>query len=372
MKKLIILIVVLCCIIGMGSVYAGEINVMVDGNLLDCDTILRDGVTYVPIRAVAENMGANVTYDAETHTAIIKSADVVASEMIAEVSKSVVAIIGNYKDDGINDNVQAVSHGSGVVIKSGGEILTNAHVVKNLEQIIVVMNDGLGYTARLKYIDEDIDLAVVKIEKIGLTPIKFADPSEIVAGKTAYAIGTPVSFSMRNSVSKGIISGINSSAFSDYRLIQTDAAINPGNSGGPLVNLKGELIGINSSKFMSSYIERIGFAIPIDTVKYALNQFELYGKIRKVNLGMRYQNTWAASIGLPTREGLTVKAVDAGSAADSAGIQPGDVINKIGEDEIHSIVDFNEAMKKHKIGSIAVFQMQRGETIFNTNVVITE
>lgn len=371
MKRFIAVITAIFCL-GMSSVYARDINVVVDGIMLDGDTILKDGTTYVPIRAVAESMGAYVTYDEVTHTAIIKSADMAASEMVAEVSKSVVAIVGNYKDESINDRVEAVSHGSGVVIKSGGEILTNAHVVKNLEQIIVVMNDGLGYTARLKYIDEDFDLAVVKIDKIGLTPIKFADSSEIVSGKTVYAIGTPVSFSLRNSVSRGIISGINCAAFSDYRLIQTDAAINPGNSGGPLVNSKGELIGINSSKFVSDYIEGIGFSIPVDTVRYVLSQFDTYGRVRKVNLGMKYQNTWAASMGFPTQEGLNVKTVESGSTAYTAGIRDGDIINKIGSDEIHSTVDFNEVMKKYKIGNTVVFELKRGEQIFNANVTITE
>lgn len=371
MKKIIAVIVAVCCI-GTGTVFAGDINVVVDGKVISGDVILKDGVTYVPIRKVAESMGAYVTYNEDTNTAIIKSADEAASEMVARVSKSVVAIVGNYKDEDINDRVEAVSHGSGVVIKSGGEILTNAHVVKNLEQIIVVMSDGLGYTARLKYIDEDFDLAVVKIDKIGLTPIKFAETSEIVAGKTVYAIGTPVSFSLRNSVSKGIISGINCAALSNYRLIQTDAAINPGNSGGALVNAKGELLGINSSKFVADYIEGIGFSIPVDTVKYVLNQFDTYGKVRKADLGMKYQNTWAASMGFPTQEGLNVKSVENGSSAYTAGIRAGDIINKIGSDEIHSVVDFNEAMKNYKIGNTAVFELQRDGQVFKTNVVITE
>ncbi len=371
MKKIVALIALVLWM-GSYSAYAGDINVVIDGKLIEGDTILKDGTTYVPLRMVAESMGADVSYDNVTKTAIIKSADEIASEMIAEVSKSVVAIVGNYRDENMSDRVESVSHGSGVVIKSGGEILTNAHVVKNLEQIIVVMSDGLGYTARLKYIDEDFDLAVIKIDKIGLTPIKFADSSEIVAGKTAYAIGTPVSFSLRNSVSKGIISGINCSAFSDYRLIQTDAAINPGNSGGPLVNSKGELLGINSSKYVASYIEGMGFSIPLDTVKYVLNQFDTYGRVRKVNLGMTYQNTWAASMGFPTQEGLNVKTVIKGSSADNAGIHAGDIINKIGFTEIHSTVDFNEAMKKYKIGDTALFEMCRDGQTYIANVIITE
>lgn len=369
MKKLIILFIALLLIMTLNS-YAGDIKVVVDGKTLEQDTILKDGVTYVPIRAVAESMGADVYYDPVTHTAIIRSAEEVVSDMIADVSESVVAIVGRYMDGSVNDKVETVSHGSGVVIKPGGEILTNAHVVKNLEQIIVVMNDGLGYTARLKYIDEKSDLAVVKIDKLGLKPVKFADSSAIVAGKNVYAIGTPVSFSSRNSVARGIISGISSPSFYEYRLIQTDAAINPGNSGGPLVNSKGELIGINSSKLVSGYVEGMGFAIPVDTVKYVLGQFETYGKVLRAELGMVFQNTWAASMGFPTREGLNVKSVAEGSAAYKAGIQAGDIINKIGVYEIHSTVDFNEAMKNYKAGNSVIFEMERNGVKFSASIMI--
>lgn len=336
------------------SVCANDMGarVVVNDTVLDCDIVMKDDRVYVPLRAVSDYMGADVSWDQAARTASIDfvRADNDVSQMLADVSPSVVAIVGNYNDSGTNTHLETTAHGSGVVIKSGGEILTNAHVVKNLDQIIVVMNDGAGYEAKLKYMDEDIDLAVIKINKLGLKPIRFAEPSAIVAGKTVVAIGTPISFSLRNSASKGIISGVNCNAFSHYRLIQTDAAINPGNSGGPLVNGNGELVGINSAKFVSASIEGMGFAIPVDTVQYALGQFEAYGRVRKIDIGIQYEESWAATLGLPTKEGLTVTGVEAGSAAAAAGIAAGDILMTVGGMDVHGEVDFYEAMKGYNIG----------------------
>lgn len=347
--------------------------VVVNGNQLDCDVILQNERVYIPLRAVSQSLGAEVSWDSDNYTASVNldSSDCGLSSVISDVSSSVVAIVGNYGAEGMDSHVEALSHGSGVIIKSGGEILTNAHVVKNLKQIIVVMSDGMGYEATLKYIDEDFDLAVVKINKIGLKPIKFADMSAVNVGQTVVAIGTPISFTLRNSASKGIISGINCTVNSDYRLIQTDAAINPGNSGGALVNVKGELVGINSSKFVSDAIEGMGFAIPCDTVKYVLSQFDNYGRFRKIKTGIEYEESWAASLGLPTYEGLSIKYVADGSAAGNAEIKAGDIIKKIGVVSIHGNVDYKEAMKQYNVGDTMEFLIERGGTeyLFYLNAV---
>lgn len=343
-------------------------SVVVNGNRLDCEVMLQNDTVYIPLRAVSESLGAEVAWNQDTYTASVNvdNSDVALSAMISDVSSSVVAIVGNYGVHGMDSHVQELSHGSGVIIKSGGEILTNAHVVKNLKQIIVVMNDGSGYEANLKYIDESFDLAVIKINKIGLKPIKFADPSKLIVGRTVIAIGTPISFTLRNSASKGIISGINCNLYSDYRLIQTDAAINPGNSGGALVNVAGELVGINSSKFVADYIEGMGFAIPCDTVKYVLSQFDLYGRVRIINTGIEYEESWASSLGLPSSEGLKVKYVATGSPADNSGVQQGDIIKKIGLVSVHGNVDFKESLKQYKIGDTMEIIIERngGEYIF--------
>ena len=337
-------------------------SVQVNGRLVNGTAILHNDRVYVPIRAVGEALGADVSWDDSTKTAHVWSANAEdASEMIAAVSQSVVAIVGNYRGANVSsDKVESMAHGTGVIIKSGGEILTNAHVVKDLEQIIVVMHDGLGYEARVKYMDEDVDLAVIKIDRIGLPAIGFADTAQIVTGKTVYAIGTPISFSMRNAASRGIISGVNSITDYPYRLIHTDAAINPGNSGGPLVNAAGQLVGINSSKFAGIGVEGMGFSIPVDTIQYVLAQFEAYGRLVRPNTGLTFDESWASRMGLPTQEGLRIVTVASGSAGERAGLQSGDCVIQVCGLDVHSVVDYNEAMKCASIGGDANITFQRG------------
>jgi serine protease Do len=349
----------------LGTMAAADISpkIIVNQKILNTELLVHNDRIYVPLRAVSEALGAEVGWDDETKTASITSAgEANLSDMIAEVSGSVVAIVGNYNNSGVYSaaGVEGTAHGTGVVIKSGGEILTNAHVVAGLENIIVVMSDGMGYEARLKYMDESIDLAVIKIDRLGLRPIKFAEPSSIVTGKTVVAIGTPISFSLRNSASRGIISGVNCQMGSDYRLIQTDAAINPGNSGGPLVNTAGELVGINSSKFAHVAVEGMGFAIPVDTVKYTLSQFENYGRVRRAYTGIDFEESWASRMGLPTQDGLTVTKVLSGSKGAQAGILAGDIVKAVGGITVHSLVDYNEAMKYFGMGEYVEFSVERG------------
>lgn len=375
MRKKHLLAMVFCLMLGNGALVQAKNPVLeINGQRADCELILKDDTIYVPIRKVSESMGASVAWNPETRVASIvqSESEQAVSDMLARVSRSTVAIVGNYRRNQQNAHVTTPAHGSGVVITSGGEILTNAHVVENLENIIVVMHDGSGYEASLKYIDTDLDLAVVKIQKLGLTPIKFADAEGITVGQSAYAVGTPISFSLRNSASRGIVSGVRCSAYGNYRLIQTDAAINPGNSGGPLVNSAGELIGINSSKFVSASIEGMGFAIPVDTVSYALRQFETYGKIRRVGIGITYEESWLASLGIPTPEGVTVKSVASGSSAERAGVQVGDVLMRIGTEEIHSRVDYHEAMKQYAAGAAIDVVFMRGSETLKLSLIAEE
>lgn len=224
-------------------------SVEVNGTQIDTDAVIIDDKTYVPLRGVFEAAGAEVSWNEETQTAGINisnslSDDELIPSVIESVSPSVVGIIGRGKTESYYGSQEGIMSGSGVIIKTGGEILTNAHVVKNMNTILVVMNDGKGYEAQLKYIDDDTDLAVVKIKKIGLPVVKFANSEDIVVGKQVIAIGTPITFSLRNSATVGHISGLNRSVGDPYRLIQTDTAITHGNSGGALINMNGELVGI--------------------------------------------------------------------------------------------------------------------------------
>jgi serine protease Do len=297
-------------------------------------------------------------------------------QVIKAVSPCVVGIIGNHKD--MEDSAynskysEDVIHGTGVIIKANGEILTNAHVVNEMDKIIVVLADGSGYEATLKCIDEESDLATVKIKKTGLPTAKLGNEKDIIIGKTVIAIGNPISISLRNSASIGIISGVNRGIDSFYKLIQTDAAINPGNSGGPLVNLKGEVIGINSSKFMGSGIEGMGFSIPISTVKYVIGQFDKFGKLKRPYMGAIFEEGWAAKIGLPSLDGLSIVAVEDNSPAKAIGLKDGDILYSINSIKVNSIVDLNEELKKYLPGATVKLGIKRGNSIQSFSIKLSE
>ena len=356
MKKVFLGIVSASLLLQGVTAYADVPRLYVNGNRVNTEIVMKDDHIYVPIRAVSESMGAEVTWDDTTRSAYIAfSEDEAIAKIVEDASPSVVTIVGNYKSGSSADRYNNPTvHGSGVVYKSNGYILTNAHVVEDILNLTVIFSDGTTVPGTVLYSDSVADLAVVKVDRIGLAPIRMADPGTVVSGKTAIAIGTPISLSMRNSVTKGIVSG-NGVTLSDsyYKLIQTDTPINPGNSGGPLLNAKGELIGITSSKFVGGNIDSIGFAIPVDTVAYAIRQFETFGKIIRADFGLALEESWEARIGLPTPKGLTVK-----SSKNSA-LQNGDVIHSVNGISVHSIADWNEALKSTYNGITAEVVYER-------------
>lgn len=334
--------VVVCLLLNCGVCAQETVKIYVNGMRIGTNGFLNGDLTFVPLRAVSEALGAKVEWDGNTNSAYVTftEEDVIA-RIVEDVSPSVVTIIGNHAGTGaVNQYNNFTSHGSGVIYKSNGYIVTNAHVVEEIKNLTVVLNNGTSVPGKVLFSDKDADIAVVKIDKIGLKAVTMAEPSTIISGKTAIAVGTPISLSMRNSVTKGIISGCDVSlSDSYYKLIQTDAAINPGNSGGPLLNSKGELIGINSSKFVSAGIDNMGFAIPVDTVQYVIGQFEKYGYINRPAVEFEFEESWEAKIGLPTMKGITVKNSGSPLLAD------GDVINSVNGISVHCIADWNEAIK---------------------------
>lgn len=342
--------------LSVGAV-AQEVRVYVNGMRLNQPVILQDGYTYAPLRALSESLGAQVSWDDATQSAYITfTEDDAIAKVVEDVSPSVVTIIGNYDNSAASVQYNnPTMHGTGVIYKNNGYIVTNAHVVEDIKNLTVVLSDGTLLPGKILYTDELADLAIVKIEKIGLKPITMASPDSVVSGKTAIAIGTPISLSMRNSVTKGIVSGAEVALRdSYYKLIQTDATINPGNSGGPLLNIKGELIGINTSKYADVSVDNMAFAIPVDTVSYVISQFEQYGKVIRPELSFSLEESWEAKIGLPTAKGITVKA-----SADTRLIN-GDVIYTVNGIAVHSIADWNEAIKATYNGSSLGIGYQRG------------
>lgn len=349
-------------------------NVEVNGTQIDTDAVIIDDKTYVPLRGVFEAAGAEVSWNEETQTAGINisnslSDDELIPSVIESVSTSVVGIIGRGKTESYYGSQEGIMSGSGVIIKTGGEILTNAHVVKNMNTILVVMNDGKGYEAQLKYIDEDTDLAVVKIKKIGLPVVKFANSEDIVVGKQVIAIGTPITFSLRNSATVGHISGLNRSVGEPYRLVQTDTAITHGNSGGALINMNGELVGITSSGYSGT---NTNFAVPVDTVKYVLNQFELYGKVRHISFGAEFQEDWLAELGVPSEAGLTIKGLEKSSPLAKASFKTGDVLVSVDDVAINSIVELNELMKNYLPGDTVKVGVKTNGEIKYADIVLDE
>lgn len=349
--------------------FAQTVSVDVNGVRINGSAVMLDGKTYVPLREVAEMLGAEVTWDGSTNTAgiIVSNGDLAIPAIIPSVCKSVVAIAGNYKPEYMSqqaiDYKDSTAHGTGVVIKSNGTILTNAHVVENINNITVFLGDGTSHAAQIQYMDKTSDLAVIKINKLGMQPIEFASNEDIVWGSTVIAIGTPLSLSMQNTVTRGIISGVNVNIQNAYYpLIQTDAAINAGNSGGPLVNTEGRLLGINSSKFMGINIEGMAFSIPIDTVNYVLAQFEANGKVLRPDLGVELENSWEAKHGLPTQKGVTVKS------SSNSNIPQNSEIVSINGIAVHSIIEYNKALRDSGAGAPIAVKFYYGEDEYNVSV----
>jgi serine protease Do len=345
-------------------------KLLLNGNPITVDAKVINNQVYVPLDSYTKAIGGNTTINTQGNTIEISlgNMDDIIPKVIEAVSPSVVGIIGTY-DTGESKygtfSEQQFVHGTGAIITANGEIITNAHVVGNMRKIIVVLADGNAYEAKLKAIDDASDLAIITINKTGLSPVKFAQENNLSIGNTVIAIGTPISFSLRNSASIGIISGINRSIDSEYKLIQTDAAINPGNSGGPLVNLAGEIVGINTSKYIGEGIEGMGFSVPVSTVKYVLGQFDKYSKVIRPYLGVKLAEDWISKLGLPSNSGIIIESIEDKSPASSQGLKPKDVLLSINDIKINSIVDYNEEMKKYEPSSKATFKIKRNGIIQN-------
>jgi len=223
--------------------------------------------------------------------------------------------------------------GSGVIVRSNGIILTNNHVVQKTDELKVRLNDGREFEAEVKGTDPATDLAVIKIKANNLPALPIGDSDALRVGEWVLAIGSPLSPNLAHTVTAGIVSakgrsGVGLSNYEDY--IQTDAAINPGNSGGALVNLKGELVGINSAiATRTGGNMGIGFAIPSKLARKVMNDILKNGKVIRGWIGVRIQNInppLAKSYGLEKPEGAIVSSVTPDSPAEKAGLKEGDVI----------------------------------------------
>lgn len=262
------------------------------------------------------------------------------------------------------------SSGSGIIISSDGYIVTNNHVVENAKSIKVVLSTKEEYDAKLVGTDPQTDLAVIKIEATGLTSAVLGNSSDVQVGELAIAIGNPLGQELAGTVTTGIISATNRTITVEgktYNLLQTDAAINSGNSGGALVNAYGEVIGINSVKLASTGVEGLGFAIPSDTAKPIISDLINYGYVQgRPSMGLLSPRNITQEISqyynLPI--GVYVTDVAAFSAAEKAGIKPGDVIIRADGQEVTTVTELSDLRDKHKAGeTMALTIMRSGEQL---------
>lgn len=280
----------------------------------------------------------------------------------------------------------ATAEGSGIIISEDGYILTNNHIINSTSSssyyevgkankvIVTLFNDETEYEATIIGTDEETDLAVLKIDKTGLTAAELGDSDSVQVGEFAMAIGNPLG--MQGSVSSGMISAVNRKVTSEnktYTLIQTDAAINSGNSGGALVNSKGQIIGINTLKMSGSGIEGMGFAIPINLAKPIYEQLIQYNKVKRPYIGISGRDLdeqTARANNLVV--GVYVLSIDEFSSAEKAGIRIGDVITAIDGKQISTMDELNEIKNTHSIGDEVKLKIYRDNSEKEISITLQE
>jgi serine protease Do len=258
---------------------------------------------------------------------------------------------------------------------SNGYILTNAHVIEGATTIYVTLTDKREFKAKLIGSDPRTDVALVKIEASNLPKLPVGDSSRVRVGEWVLAIGSP--FGLDNTVTAGIVSAKGRETNDSITpFIQTDVAINPGNSGGPLINTRGEVIGINSQIYSKSggYMG-ISFAIPIDEVIRISEQLKVNGRIVRGRIGVtitELTKELAESINFVGRRGVLIRAVEQGAPAALAGLEVGDVITKINEKEIERGVDLTRSISEIRPGTRARLQVWRKGSNREVNVMVVE
>ena len=296
--------------------------------------------------------------------------------------------------DFFNGVVPHQGQGSGFVLSKDGRILTNYHVIEDTQQVEVTLSDKHKYKAQVILQDPAHDLALLQIKASNLTPAVLSESRDLQVGQNVYAIGNP--FGLQGTMTTGILSSIRSvrepQGPTIENALQTDAAINPGNSGGPLLNSRGEVIGINTliATGGAEQSSGIGFAIPVDTIKAVLSDYSKYGRVRRPSLGiasLAIGPDLAEQIGLPADYGVLVQKVVPGGAAERAGLRGGtqqaylgntpiylggDLIVAIDDDRVTNPQDVSEIMDRHQAGDSVTITFYRGSRKMTVKLTLGE
>lgn len=305
---------------------------------------------------------------------------------VLEESIDCVVGISRIKNTGstvfLNDGVNKLGLGSGIIVTEDGYILTNEHVSgSKYGKCYVTFETGTAYTADVVWSDSDLDLSIIKINAKGLKYASLGNSDSIKIGEKVYAIGNPIGFEFQRTVTSGIISALNrtikleENEESSYmsNLIQTDATINPGNSGGPLIDLEGNVIGINSVKITSA--EGIGFAVPINIVKPIIERFKTDGKFEEASIGIfAYDKNIIPYLNNDIKfdSGIYVANISSDSPAKNAGLQQGDIITKIDGNELNKMCDLREYIYQKSPGDEVTLTIMRNKKQMDVKIKLTK
>lgn len=324
--------------------------------------------------AAAQQAASTAELSDARNTPAVRAAKTVGPAVVGITNKAVAR-------DWFNNPVETEGVGSGVVFKNeGGKsyIVTNNHVISGAREIIVSMPDGKTFKGKLVGADEMTDLAVVRVDSGELPTAEFGDSDQVVVGEPAIAIGNPMGLEFQGSVTSGVISALNRTLdISDKRvkLLQTDAAINPGNSGGALVNADGKVIGINSAKVAANGVEGMGFAIPVNTVQNIIDALMSKGYVARPYLGVTvFDQQTAGRYGyqLNIDKGVYVFQLLLDGPGGKAGLQRGDIILKIDDQETNSVSDLRAKIAEHKVGDTVKVTYDRNGAARTADVVLEE
>jgi len=273
-----------------------------------------------------------------------------------------------------DEEAQPRGVGSGFILTADGFIMTNAHVVDGADEVLVTLTDKREFKARIVGADKRSDVAVVKIEAIGLPAVRVGDTNRLKVGEWVMAIGSP--FGLENTVTAGIVSAKQRDTGDYLPLIQTDVAINPGNSGGPLINMRGEVVGINSQIYSRSggYMG-IAFAIPIDEAMRVSDQLRASGRVTRGRIGVQIDQVTkdvAESIGLGKAQGALVRNVESGSPAEKTGLEAGDIITRFDGKPIEKASDLPRLVGNTRPGTRSTLTVFRRGGSRDLNITIAE